>query len=152
MTLQQAQKQYDDALQMKCEHRPYCMTETQMRLTGEGLRGKEQPSKVLFVKVGKCVSRVISSRQAYLDIFKKESILKLESRIRKEIEEHTVIGKVYEIRFYEGEDTCRAFVRINSGDRLTGIFWSCRHQIEQVNFDNKEVILIVKLQNLECIK
>jgi len=67
MTLRQAQRQYDDALQMKCEHRPYCMTVTQMAKIGEGLRGKENPSKVLFVKVGKCVSRVISSRQAYLN-------------------------------------------------------------------------------------
>lgn len=67
MTLQQAQKQYDDALQMKCEHLPYCMTTTQMTKIGEGLTGKDNPSKVLFVSVGKYVSRVISSRQAFLE-------------------------------------------------------------------------------------
>jgi hypothetical protein len=67
MTLKQAQQQYDDALQMKCRHRPYCMSVGQMIKIGEGLRGTENPSKVLFVNVGKCCSTVISSRQAFLE-------------------------------------------------------------------------------------
>jgi hypothetical protein len=37
-----------------------------MTKIGEGLRGKENPSKVLFVRVGKYSSVVISSRQAFL--------------------------------------------------------------------------------------
>jgi hypothetical protein len=67
MTLKQAQKQYDDALQMKCEHLPFSMTVDRMTEIGEYLRGKENPSKVLFVKVGKCISTVISSREAFLE-------------------------------------------------------------------------------------
>ena len=66
-TLRQAQKIYDDALQMKCEHLPYCMTERRIGEIGERLRGKNEPSKVLYVKTGKRVSSVISSRQAQIE-------------------------------------------------------------------------------------
>ncbi|MDR2935926.1 MAG: hypothetical protein LBU80_01085 [Rikenellaceae bacterium] len=66
-TLSQAQKAWPDALQAKCSHDPYRMTWQQMTGIGEKLTGRGTPSKVLFVKVGKGVSTVISSRQAQID-------------------------------------------------------------------------------------
>lgn len=68
MIPKEAQKQYPDAIQAKMNHLPYCMTENELQRIGEhGCFGKEVTHKVLFVKVGKCVSSVIFSRQAYLD-------------------------------------------------------------------------------------
>ena len=66
MTLKQAQKLYPDAIQAKMEHHPYSMTSEQIIKIGEcGFFGKEKNSKVLYYKIGKTVSSVISSRQAF---------------------------------------------------------------------------------------
>lgn len=66
MTLKQAQKLYPDAIQAKMKHLPYCMTEKEIINIGEcGFFGKEKNSKVLYYRVGKNVSTVISSRQAF---------------------------------------------------------------------------------------
>jgi uncharacterized DUF497 family protein len=67
MTLEQAKEQHDDALEIKFKHKAYIMTEDRMNYFGKRLRGGEYPSKVLFISIGKYTSRVISSRQAYLD-------------------------------------------------------------------------------------
>ena len=67
MTLEQAQKQYADALQLKLQHKPYCMTPNRIQSMGTGLFGKDKPAKILFQQIGKTSSRIIASRQAYLD-------------------------------------------------------------------------------------
>lgn len=68
-TLAQAQKDYPDAIQAKLTHDPYCMTPAILIGIGESMCHKEK-SKVLFYKVGKCVSRVISSREAQVEFEK----------------------------------------------------------------------------------
>lgn len=68
-TLAQAQKDYPDAIQAKLTHDPYCMTSAKLIRIGETIGHKEK-SKVLFYKIGKCVSRVISSREAQIELEK----------------------------------------------------------------------------------
>ena len=72
MTLEQAQEQFDDALQLTLTHVPNGMTDYRLRKIAECgmsyMEGKpcEVVNKVLFIKVGKTKSRVIFSRKAYL--------------------------------------------------------------------------------------
>ena len=67
MTLKQAQKDWDDAIQMKTQHAPYLMTENRLKQFTSNLFGKDQPSKVLFSQIGKCSSCIIVSRLAFLE-------------------------------------------------------------------------------------
>lgn len=60
MTIKQAQKQYDDAVQIKIAHEADMMTKGRLIK----LAGLDETSKILFIHVGKTVSRVISSKKA----------------------------------------------------------------------------------------
>jgi len=67
MTLAQAQKLFEDSIQMKTQHKPYSMTEGRIKLFAENLFGKDKPSKVLFSKIGKGSSTIIISHMAYVE-------------------------------------------------------------------------------------
>lgn len=60
MTIKQAQKQYDDAVEIKIAHEADMMTKGRLIK----LVGLDETSKILFIHVGKTVSRVISSKKA----------------------------------------------------------------------------------------
>lgn len=62
MTLKQAQKQFDDAVQMTVKHKLGSVTEEQLRKWAQ--QSWNVPIKILFIKVGKTSSRVIYSREA----------------------------------------------------------------------------------------
>lgn len=62
MTLKEAQKKYDDAIQMTVKHKPDSVTEEQLKKWAQ--QSWAVPVKVLFAKVGKTSSRVIYSREA----------------------------------------------------------------------------------------
>lgn len=66
MTLKEAQKMYPDAIQAKMHHLPHCMSRAELEKIGRQIWGitPDKEAKVLFAKVGKCVSVVIASRQA----------------------------------------------------------------------------------------
>lgn len=66
MTLKEAQKMYPDAIQAKMHHLPYCMSQAELEKIGKQIWGvtPDKEAKVLFTKVGKCVSVVIASLQA----------------------------------------------------------------------------------------
>lgn len=68
MTLKQAQKLYDDSVQAKITHADYCMTQSQLEYIGRTTWGftPDKQAKVLFTKVGKRVSVVIASREAFI--------------------------------------------------------------------------------------
>lgn len=68
MTLKQAQKLYDDSIQAKLSHAEYCMTTSQLEYTGSRMWGitPDKQAKVLYTKVGKRVSVVIASREAFI--------------------------------------------------------------------------------------
>lgn len=57
MTLKQAQKLYDDSVQVKMTHADYCMTQSQLEYIGRTMWGftPDKQAKVLFTKVGKRV-------------------------------------------------------------------------------------------------
>jgi len=67
MTLAQAQKLFDDAIEMKAQHAPYAMTEEKIGLFAANIFGKDKPSKVLFSKIGKGSSTIIVSHMAYVE-------------------------------------------------------------------------------------
>jgi len=67
MTLAQAQKDWDDAIEMKAQHKPYAMTEDKIKSFAANMFGKDKPSKVLFSKIGKGSSTIIVSHLAYLE-------------------------------------------------------------------------------------
>ena len=76
MTLAQAQKNWDDAIQTKVSHKPNIMTEE--RLTEIGQKGtfyNEVHSKVLYLKVGRTSSVVISSKEAFVEDQRQLSIV-----------------------------------------------------------------------------
>jgi hypothetical protein len=59
MTLKEAQKKWDDAIQMTVKHKPYSVTEDQLiKWVGQSWT---EPVKVLFVKDGKTSSHIIYS-------------------------------------------------------------------------------------------
>lgn len=60
MTLKQAQKQYDDAVQIKIAHESGMMTEKRLIK----LARLDESSRILFVSVGKTISRIIFSKKA----------------------------------------------------------------------------------------
>lgn len=66
MTLKEAQKMYPDAIQAKMHHLPHCMSQAELEKIGKQIWGvtPDKEAKVLFTKVGKCVSVVIASLQA----------------------------------------------------------------------------------------
>jgi hypothetical protein len=66
MTLAQAQKDWDDAIQMKTQHKPYSMNEQLLKQFSSSLFGAK-PTKVLFTKIGKGSSTIIVSHLAYLE-------------------------------------------------------------------------------------
>lgn len=62
MTLKEAENLYDDAVQLKVTHTANSVTEAQLiKWAGQSWN---EPIKVLFVHVGKTVSRIIYSRKA----------------------------------------------------------------------------------------
>nr|DAG12400.1 MAG TPA: hypothetical protein [Caudoviricetes sp.] len=65
MTLKQAQKQYDDAIQMTVKHKPNSVTAAQLEKWAQ--QSWNVPIKVLFTSVGKTSSRVIYSRKAAIE-------------------------------------------------------------------------------------
>lgn len=67
MTLKQAQKLYGDSVQAKMTHGDYCMTTSMLEHIGTRTWGitPDKQAKVLYTKVGKRVSVVISSREAF---------------------------------------------------------------------------------------
>jgi len=67
MTLAQAQKLFDDSIEMKAQHAPYAMTEEKIGLFAANIFGKDKPAKVLFSKIGKGSSTIIVSHMAYLE-------------------------------------------------------------------------------------
>lgn len=68
MTLKQAQKLYHDSVQIKMTHGGYCMTTSMLEHIGSCTSGltPDKQAKVLYTKVGKRVSVVISSREAFI--------------------------------------------------------------------------------------
>jgi hypothetical protein len=62
MTLKEAQKKWDDAIEMKYTHTPYSITEQFLEKAAQ--QSWKEPVKVLFVKSGKTKSRIIYSRMA----------------------------------------------------------------------------------------
>ena len=68
MTLKQAQKVYPDAIMARMTHMKFCMSLEQLETTGRNMYGfgPDSQSVVLYKKVGKCVSTVISSREAFI--------------------------------------------------------------------------------------
>jgi hypothetical protein len=67
MTLAQAQKEFDDAIEMKTEHGKDVMTEAKINSFAANIFGKDKPAKVLFSQIGKYSSRIIVSHMAYLE-------------------------------------------------------------------------------------
>ncbi|MDR0681810.1 MAG: hypothetical protein LBG15_08195 [Dysgonamonadaceae bacterium] len=62
MTLKEAQKQWNDAIQLKVTHKPYSVTAANLeKWAGQSWN---DPIKPLFIQVGKTSSRIIYSRQA----------------------------------------------------------------------------------------
>lgn len=66
MTLKEAQKMYPDAIQAKMHHLPHCISQAELEKIGRQIWGvtPDKEAKILFTKVGKCVSVVIASLQA----------------------------------------------------------------------------------------
>ncbi|KAA6352399.1 hypothetical protein EZS27_000349 [termite gut metagenome] len=62
MTLREAQKLWDDAIVTTITYKPGTMTEDGLKPLGQHWN---TPAKILFMKIGKCSSRIISSRLAY---------------------------------------------------------------------------------------
>ena len=96
MTLKQAQKLYDDSVQAKMTHADYCMTQSQLEYIGRTMWGftPDKQAKVLFTKVGKRVSVVIASREAFIKEIGKPVICKCSVRdmyylaYRKSVDAH----------------------------------------------------------------
>lgn len=62
MTLKEAQKKWNDAVQLKVKHAPHSVTEEQLvKWAGQSWN---DPIKPLSVRVGKTTSSIIYSRQA----------------------------------------------------------------------------------------
>jgi uncharacterized DUF497 family protein len=59
MTLKEAQRKWDDAIEMRCRHKPYAMSEEILIASAE-----RNSTKVLFMLIGKTSSRIIYSRMA----------------------------------------------------------------------------------------
>jgi hypothetical protein len=59
MTLKEAQKKWEDAIEMKCMHKPYAVT-TKILTASVARNG----AKVLFMSIGKTSSRIIYSQMA----------------------------------------------------------------------------------------
>lgn len=68
MTLKQAQKLYEDSVQAKMTHADNCMTQSQLEYIGRTIWGftPDKQAKVLFTKIGKRVSTVIASKEAFI--------------------------------------------------------------------------------------
>lgn len=68
MTLKQAQKLYEDSIQAKMAHADNCMTQSQLEYIGRTIWGftPDKQAKVLFTKIGKRVSTVIASKEAFI--------------------------------------------------------------------------------------
>jgi hypothetical protein len=64
MTLKEAQKMYSDAILTKVTHKPFSITGKDLIQLGQHW---DTPAGILYIKIGKCSSRVISSRQAYIE-------------------------------------------------------------------------------------
>lgn len=62
MTLKEAQKEWDDAIEMRCTHKPYSVTESFLKKAVQ--QSWNEPVEVLFVRIGKTSSRIIYSRMA----------------------------------------------------------------------------------------
>lgn len=62
MTLKEAQKKWDDAIQMKVEHAPNSVTKDDL-IKWSSATYKE-PIRVLYIKIGKRCSQIIYSREA----------------------------------------------------------------------------------------
>lgn len=62
MTLKEAQKKWDDAIQMKVEHALNSVTENDLIKWASGPR--KEPIRVLHIKIGKRCSQIIYSREA----------------------------------------------------------------------------------------
>lgn len=67
MTLAQAQKQFDDAIEMKMEHASGKMTFDEAVKIGEKLFGPDKPAKVLHCYVGVKKTTVIVSHDAHVE-------------------------------------------------------------------------------------
>jgi hypothetical protein len=63
MTLREAQKMYSDAVLTKVTHKPFSITAKDLIQLGQHWN---TPAGILYIKIGKCSSLVISSRQAYI--------------------------------------------------------------------------------------
>lgn len=62
MTLKEAQKKWDDAIQMKVEHAPNSVTKDDLIKWSSG--SYKEPIRVLYIKIGKRTSQIIYSREA----------------------------------------------------------------------------------------
>lgn len=67
MTLQQAQRLYPDAIQMKLTHLPYCVSLHDLHKWAKQSAGTDEVA-ILYACPGKTVSRVIYSKQAFKDL------------------------------------------------------------------------------------
>jgi len=67
MTLKEAQKKFEDSIQMEAQHAPYAMTEEKIKSFSANIFGKDKPAKVLFSDIDKCSSIIIVSHLAYLE-------------------------------------------------------------------------------------
>jgi hypothetical protein len=73
MTLKEAQKKWDDAIQMKLFHKPYSVTiENIIKWAGQSW---DVPIKPLFVKIGKTSSRIIYSKAAAKEESRQKSLV-----------------------------------------------------------------------------
>lgn len=67
MTLKQAQKKFDDALEMTMEHPAGKMTFDKAMEIGKNIFGEAKPAKVLHCDVGVKKTTIITSHSAYLE-------------------------------------------------------------------------------------
>ena len=73
MTLKEAQKQWDDAIEMKISHKPNSVTKEQLiKWAGQSW---DNPIKPLFIKIGKTSSRIIYSKLAAKEDLRQKSMI-----------------------------------------------------------------------------
>jgi hypothetical protein len=73
MTLREAQKKWDDAIQLKCTHKRDSVSE-ELLIKWAG-QSWDDPIKLLYVKVGRTCSRIIYSRLAAKEESRQKSLV-----------------------------------------------------------------------------
>jgi len=75
MTLKEAQKKFEDAIELNVKHDSYAMTNENVKSFADNIFGKDCPSKVMYSEIEKNSSTIIVSRMAYLEDMRQLSMI-----------------------------------------------------------------------------